>query len=293
MAERSPMTILANRPWTGPTLSPTRGTRDRIHADQEVDPNSDPEARWAFAKTLYQTKVAVGKFVPPKSVWLFVLVDRNWRIRDQMVVKCTETSDEHNAKAVFQETKYNSIIGKLKCEHMVRHRGFRRRRYDLHMRIPAHGEFAGIDDIYQTNLAFIYSDFCPHGDLHDLVDAYSLSESREIITEHYIWYTLGQIVAAFSALQNGRCDSATPDSGPTNDGDNDVTPWKPLVHCDVKPLNIFLGDFDDRYQSYARPLLADFDSVVEEGSKEWASGTVGFVPPVRHQFLVHLLILRQ
>jgi hypothetical protein len=88
---------------------------------------------------------------------------------------------------------------------------------------------------------------------------------------------------ALLAFQTGDCTrrrtiEANPDHDP-----NESPEWQPLLHSDIKLLNVFCCGRNNVYQSYPRPVLADFDRVHmqkdaermrTEGTENWQSPQV-------------------
>lgn len=278
-----------------------------------------PNAKWVFVRTVYQTKVdkdaQEGEVImPPKSVSLFVLVDGNGIIQDQMAVKSVDTSTDVGQEGMELEIQWNKIVRQIRCSHVLRYRGFSDREFYLRIRQEHKKRDSGKGKGSATSIGrdedppsrkyritYLYTDFCERGDLADLINRYRLpNKGNNFIPEQYIWYTLEQCAAAFSALQNGKCASPIEDViAPDKDDKDKAKEWDALVHRDVKSLNILLGSPDEQYPSYARVLLADFDSVEYESRlaenpndpDNWRYGTQDWLPPVRLHPLAWLLIL--
>jgi serine/threonine protein kinase len=112
------------------------------------------------------------------------------------------------------------------------------------------------------------------------------------VPEHFIWHFLSQMTEALLAFQDGRCDHprniepADVDTDPEGELLVAAEPWKPLLHGDIKPLNIFCAKDNRAYPSYPRVLLADFDSVQEEGQGERFVGTRDWQPPVSEELTI-------
>jgi serine/threonine protein kinase len=108
-----------------------------------------------------------------------------------------------------------------------------------------------------------------------------LTCKRRPIPEHFIWHFLSEMTHALEAFQTGNCaQPRTIKEDP--DHDLDETPeWQPLLHSDIKLLNIFCCDQNTVYQSYPRPVLADFDRVhtQESADKMRYEGTRDWQPP--------------
>jgi NIMA (never in mitosis gene a)-related kinase len=93
-----------------------------------------------------------------------------------------------------------------------------------------------------TKKIFIVMEFCPGGDLQDLIR--TTRPAGHHISEDQIWLTLSELTSALSECHDGE---------------------ERILHRDIKPANIFidgqghvkLGDF-----GLAKPLTADFASTV-------------------------------
>ncbi|KAF2100272.1 kinase-like protein [Rhizodiscina lignyota] len=113
--------------------------------------------------------------------------------------------------------------------------------YKNSLLLPAHGPGA-------PQQWFMPMEYMPYGDLHDLIHLHSVQGTS--IPEPFIWLCLRRL-AGIGAL-TGNVTSWRPPIGQTS-----------LLHLDVKPTNIFLGDYPlpnppDPYPAYPYPFLADW-----------------------------------
>lgn len=111
------------------------------------------------------------------------------------------------------------------------------------------------------------------------------------IPEHSIWYIWKCLIQALVSLRTGNlCTEPYRGTDDATGGDSPNV-WGPIVHRDIKPDNIFLGDADPAYKFYRRPLLADFglSFTLDEYDEELQGqdvgdtrkvGTAGWQPPV-------------
>jgi len=296
-------------------ISPDRGMRK--HLAKELQ-GIKGRLRWMFARTLYQLGMDEANeahpMIPARSVWLLVGVNGEGIIVDEVVVKCVDTSGNAARARMEDEIAMNVRIKETGCVHILPYfgRGVR----EIRMRIRNDGVPEGSNEELR-HATYIYTAFCRFKDLKALSRLYRDTEDADPIPEHYIWYILRSAVAALSALQKGTCDEEDEEDGAedddeddNDDGDgdrgqgsrtagkakgrreadsrDDQGSWERIVHCDIKLGNIFLGDEDERYRSYPRPFLADFDiskmaDEIEEDiddAEYWNVGTEYYKPPV-------------
>ncbi|KAL8752170.1 MAG: hypothetical protein Q9184_005819 [Pyrenodesmia sp. 2 TL-2023] len=94
------------------------------------------------------------------------------------------------------------------------------------------------------SLTMIWYEYCANGDLQDLIDAYRHHNAR--VPESFIWHAYKQLSEVFAYIHTGYDRQSG--KRPKN--------FKPIVHRDVKPPNIFLRP--SRYSKYPDLVLADF-----------------------------------
>ncbi|KAJ8119728.1 hypothetical protein ONZ43_g3387 [Nemania bipapillata] len=147
-----------------------------------------------------------------------------------------------------------------------------------------HGSIGGYADAYIRESPFeasLYMEHCDRGTLEDLIKFYREKKgegSPSRIPESFIWHAFVGLSDALGYLQTGQSKLAkSPDR-------NDPNEWKPLVHCDIKPGNIFLRSRDtpgSRKPFYV--LLSDFGLMGYERNNQRAPyssyGTMEFHAP--------------
>ncbi|KAF2279800.1 kinase-like protein [Westerdykella ornata] len=280
----------------GAFISPTRGQRRHIAKQVAVKRN---RGKWRFARTIYQssdlkaTKTPYG--TPCRSVWLFVQIDRGGYIKDHIAVKSWNTTeDEWRAKFENEIATYE-LISKTNCTHLLPYSGHSRRIRDYKINQDKDPR----DEGYRSH--YLYTAYCTSGDLRGFIEAQGSNE--EPIPEHHIWYILKELIAGMQALHKGVCNKSVAKTG-TNDGEGNEpgegagdevaeaahtadephpslarrAEWRPLVHGDLNPANVFVGDNDPEYPFYRKPLLADFDFTWVEG-ESFIGGTSGYNGP--------------
>lgn len=107
--------------------------------------------------------------------------------------------------------------------------------------------------------ARLYIEWAPHGDLAALLASYTTNQTP--IPEPMLWNILETLASAAAALSRGHVGDEAAAADPRRRPRN----WKPIVHRDIKPGNIFLTHplpsartTPHTYPYYPRPLLADF-----------------------------------
>ncbi|KAL8688365.1 MAG: hypothetical protein Q9218_005704 [Villophora microphyllina] len=121
----------------------------------------------------------------------------------------------------------------------------------------------------ETSTTTIWYTYCSGGDLQHLSDAYIKHQSH--IPESFIWHAFRQLAEAFAYIHFGY-DKRSPDTAPPKS-------FKPIIHRDVKPANVFLepGNLKD---SYPNLVLADFGIATTEKSTEGKYiGTMSYQGP--------------
>ncbi|KAI1156384.1 kinase-like domain-containing protein [Nemania diffusa] len=152
------------------------------------------------------------------------------------------------------------------------------------MRRLTHNSLIHYVDAYARDSPFeasVYMEFCDRGSLHDLIWEYSekrKSLNPDRIPESFIWHAFLGLADALAYLQTG--ESYISMSPEKINGDD----WKPIVHCDIKPANIFLRSRDT--PGSTKPfytLLSDFGLMEFEQKDQQAPcasyGTVEFHAP--------------
>ncbi|KAL8644158.1 MAG: hypothetical protein Q9226_007905 [Calogaya cf. arnoldii] len=126
----------------------------------------------------------------------------------------------------------------------------------------------------------IYMEYCSLGDLADLITQYR--SRRQFMPEAFICHVFLHLARA--------CQSLTEPISPKNDPDKYKDPDKnEIVHRDIKPRNVFVGDLDNGQDKtgipYPEVKLGDFGGAIftgiDDASNPWeyrAHGTEGYKP---------------
>lgn len=121
----------------------------------------------------------------------------------------------------------------------------------------------------------VYTEWCPFGDLADLVDFYIDNQRR--IPEPMIWHIAESLIRSGQRML---------DVAINNNGNQ-------IVHRDLKLGNVFLTDPEpNHYNSYPLPCVGDFGHAIttstnDEYNPDWyfGKGTVGFNPVEMSSYL--------
>ncbi|KAL8639070.1 MAG: hypothetical protein Q9228_003847 [Teloschistes exilis] len=114
----------------------------------------------------------------------------------------------------------------------------------------------------------MWYDYCSGGDLERLVDAYISHQAH--IPESFIWHAFLQLAEAFAFIHFGY-DRLSIDGRPHKG-------FKPIIHRDVKPANIFIKP-SDHADGYPSLVLADFGIATTQTSTTDLIGTLSYQPP--------------
>ena len=116
---------------------------------------------------------------------------------------------------------------------------------------------------YDQEGARYYLEYCPGGDLHQLVNQYK--RHRAVLPEPFIWHVYKQLLSALDFLHRG-FDPRRPDRD-----------RKGICHRDIKPSNVFLRPNADSI--YPDVVLADFGHATLDFATYDPAGTTFWQPP--------------
>ena len=117
---------------------------------------------------------------------------------------------------------------------------------------------------YDQEGARYYLEYCPGGDLHQLVNQYK--KHRAFLPEPFIWHVYKQLLCALDFLHRG--------FDPRRRSDRDR---KGICHRDIKPSNVFLRP--NPASLYPDVVLADFGHATLHFATYDPAGTTFWQPP--------------
>lgn len=119
--------------------------------------------------------------------------------------------------------------------------------------------------IAQDSLIAIY-EFYPGGDLTSYLPT---GHERKSPSERFVWWIFIQLADILAYLHEG-FDHKTPSRAQPRD-------WQPVIHCDIKPDNVFLRDHP-RDTAYPNVVLGDFGFATLKPGR-YCSGTKAYYSP--------------
>lgn len=118
-----------------------------------------------------------------------------------------------------------------------------------------------------ARIAHLVLEYCSGGILTNLID--EMHANFRPLPEELVWEVILDIAEAMTFLQTGRVDSKIPAS----------PSWRPIVHIDIKPDNIALGN-DGLWKLIDFGISTNVPSSDREYiGLDWHCGTVNFEPP--------------
>ncbi|KAJ9643932.1 hypothetical protein H2199_003798 [Coniosporium tulheliwenetii] len=197
------------------------------------------------------------------SVW--VELDKENNIVDRSVMKYCGPQDPEHPKKFDDPPTEVELLRRLafRSEHISRLRNY---------------SVSGDRTEY-----WVIMDFAPFGDLDGFCWDYA-SKGRNI-PELFLWYIFYALVKACIVCRYGTEEPDTYHDSYTDEWSTEI------VHCDLKPHNVFVGDkipyaFDGFFGSYPAPILGDFGCAITARSdssvQQYGGGTPGFEAPEQH-----------
>jgi serine/threonine protein kinase len=144
----------------------------------------------------------------------------------------------------------------------------------------------GYDHNSRGNYNSIYMEFCEIGSLEGVLDKFI--KRREKIPEGFMWKVLFDMSLALCYLQSGYDATSSAKAGVIIGREKSRKDWDEIVHCDIKPGNIFLTMRNTSSQ-YPTVVLGDFGCSVSDSSRhkfrhEMDAWTSVFGPPEAPQY---------
>ncbi|KAF2816696.1 kinase-like protein [Mytilinidion resinicola] len=254
---------------------------DQEKTDLIANPNVEPPSPTASEQQHINDVMASGEWVyarvldpsfgdhdrnktwpPHRTIYLYVNVDTDYNIIDRVVVKRSEHSrGEGGAKSreyLLHEARLHEKLSDVGCKHIIGLRSW--------------------GDSDHENVFLLYMDYAPGGDIWQIEGI--ARRNKKQIPEIYLWVIFDALAEALYVLQIGNSSQF--------DANGEFIPqapqpgWNRIVHRDIKPGDIFLGDPNPPYMGYLTPMLGDFGTALEmtDGLEfERRQGTPGWKAP--------------
>ena len=137
--------------------------------------------------------------------------------------------------------------------------------------LPEHERIIRLHQFFVTPRAIdMYFDFCESGDIGGLISMHQNKERKLTaqFTENFVWHVYQQLTEAVAYIHTGY-DALTHRFAKPRLGHR----WKPIIHGDIKPANVFLRPSQNEY-GFPDLVLGDFgNSKTSPGV-----GTIGTYP---------------
>jgi NIMA (never in mitosis gene a)-related kinase len=144
----------------------------------------------------------------------------------------------------------------------------------------------GYDRDSRGNYNSVYMEFCEMGSLEGVLTQFI--KRREKIPEGFMWKVLFDMSLALCYLQSGFDATSSAKAGVVIGREKSRKDWDEIVHCDIKPGNIFLTMHGATSQ-YPTVVLGDLGCSVSDSSRhkwwhEMDAWTSAFGPPEAPQY---------
>ncbi|KAH9869802.1 hypothetical protein IAQ61_007015 [Plenodomus lingam] len=260
----------ADRPDEEP-LAPTHGQLKHMYRSED--------GPWTFARIIASSRRG-DRGTPWKANWLLVRVSPTNNIEEQIVAKWVGPYPGYEAEAE-DEIRINELLRPAQCTHILPLRGHSKR-----LKRKRIIEGTDINEMEMTEY-FMYSDFAPLGTLRNIPESHDSllpgpDGRKKIVSEHFIWYVLGELAKGLLVLKTGQCLPSNKPFEPAEPPEDST--WAPILHNDIKDINIMIVEGNDKYPTYPRVLLFDFGlSRVKESDREHEAldGTIIWTSPER------------
>ncbi|KAL8742253.1 MAG: hypothetical protein Q9190_005230, partial [Brigantiaea leucoxantha] len=115
-------------------------------------------------------------------------------------------------------------------------------------------------------------EFCSAGDMHNLIDNY---QQRDLdVPEDFVWHSFIQMAEALAYIHSAYVRDRKREAEPP-------AAWKPVIHRDIKPGNIFLRWPGRSSRTYPDLVLGDFGLATTDPGRDNGClvGTRAYQPP--------------
>ncbi|KAK4626372.1 hypothetical protein CLAFUW4_04240 [Fulvia fulva] len=241
---------------------------------------SDEEHRWQAWKSIGEGGNG--------QAWVWVCFDQDDKIIERTVRKDTDYSAQWHDIRWWTGEDIRDYRNRAPLEHTCHERMTATAQPGHTVRMTSSWRPSLVDPVTQTHR--IYTEWCFLGDLISLIERYRQyeTEADRVIPEPMIWATAEALAYAGLAMAKGSED-------PTAPPDED---WKPVVHRDLKPDNIFLTSQDKAPNAawsttnYPKCLLGDFGIAFQTFPNDHRNpdsyhteGTPSFLAPEQHNYI--------
>jgi serine/threonine protein kinase len=147
--------------------------------------------------------------------------------------------------------------------------------------------FLGSDlDPHRYGYGSVYMEYCELGSLEMLIKQFARRKVH--IPEGFLWKVLWDISLALCYLQTGVDTKGCAKNGMPMSPAQKKKDWEEVIHCDIKPGNIFLTMRDSKGQ-YPTVVLGDFGCSVSDPKRHkmhpmMDAWTSSFAPPEAPQY---------
>ena len=133
----------------------------------------------------------------------------------------------------------------------------------LLLQVLRHPNIVGFVDAFITDhqpvQLGLYMEYCDLGSLQDLLDRYC-SHLPALIPESFVWHVLHSLTSALQYIHHGIA------AGDRRDPPEpcDRRAWPIILHCDIKPDNIFLRSTHEQFLVYPHHPLVPGKKVITQ-----------------------------
>ncbi|KAF2657262.1 kinase-like protein [Lophiostoma macrostomum CBS 122681] len=252
--------------------SNARPTDTDLHRAQQDLMTAGLPGIWKFVKTLYENSQGHPEGNYQRVLHLLLRTDHQGNIERRVVVKVQGHHQVDEAQRLLtKEVRVHRAISGKGCLHILDCYGS-----SIRQRVK-----------FPKGLSYIYMDYAPFGDLNELIEKYQRLQKQ--MPEVFIWLVFRGLAEALFLLLTGDVVDRVALSGHPSKRDlrrYRVRNWDSMVHNDIKPMNVVLGNSTTKYPAFKTAKLIDFGNC----SQSWTqtrgnmieNGTPGYRPPEQH-----------